>query len=71
MYHLTIVISEATAARLGPEIILGRTASMTVKGKEKPVTVVKVLGAALQEQAEVPPPVGSSAQANSRFSLLL
>ncbi|MGE0821707.1 MAG: adenylate/guanylate cyclase domain-containing protein [Candidatus Binatia bacterium] len=52
-----IVISEATAARLGPEIILGRTASMPVKGKEKPVNVVEVLGAAPQEQADSSAPV--------------
>ncbi|MBM4257779.1 MAG: adenylate/guanylate cyclase domain-containing protein [Deltaproteobacteria bacterium] len=39
----TIVISETTASRLGPEVKLGRTATMSVKGKEKPVTVVEVL----------------------------
>lgn len=39
----TIVISETTASRLGPEFTLGRTATMAVKGKEKPVQVVEVL----------------------------
>ena len=39
----TIVISETTASRLGPEFTLGRTATMAVKGKEKPVRVVEVL----------------------------
>ena len=39
----TIVISEVTATRLGPEFMLGRTATMAVKGKEKPVQVVEVL----------------------------
>lgn len=39
----TIVISEATASRLGPGFILGRSATMAVKGKEKPVQVVEVL----------------------------
>ncbi len=39
----TIVISEVTASRLGPEVTLGRTATMAVKGKEKPVQVVEVL----------------------------
>jgi adenylate cyclase len=38
-----IVISEETAARLGPGFTFGRTATMTVKGKEKPVRVVEVL----------------------------
>jgi adenylate cyclase len=40
----TIVISEETASCLGPEFTLGRTATMAVKGKEKPVQVVEVLG---------------------------
>jgi adenylate cyclase len=39
----TIVISGETASRLGPEFTLGRTATMAVKGKEKPVTVVEVI----------------------------
>ncbi len=39
----TIVISEVTASHLGPEFTLGRTATMAVKGKEKPVPVVEVL----------------------------
>ena len=39
----TIVISEETASRLTPEFILGRTATMAVKGKEKPVQVVEVV----------------------------
>lgn len=40
----TIVISEVTASRLGPDFKLGRTATVAVKGKEKPVQVVEVLG---------------------------
>ena len=40
----TIVISEATAARLGAGFILGRTAVLPVKGKAKAVSVVEVLG---------------------------
>lgn len=39
----TIVISGETASRLGPEFKLGRTATMAVKGKEKPVAVVEVI----------------------------
>lgn len=40
----TILISEATAARLGPGFTLGRAAELPVRGKEKPVKVVEVLG---------------------------
>lgn len=39
----TIVISEVTASRLGPEVTLGRTATVPVKGKAQPVQVVEVL----------------------------
>jgi class 3 adenylate cyclase len=42
--HTTILISEATAARLGPGFTLGRAAELPVRGKEKPVKVVEVLG---------------------------
>jgi class 3 adenylate cyclase len=40
----TILVSNVTAARLGPDFTLGRTAVLPVKGKEKPVEVVEVLG---------------------------
>ena len=39
-----ILISEATAAWLGPEFLLGRSAALAVKGKVQPVRVVEVLG---------------------------
>ena len=39
----TILISEATAARLGPGFTLGRVAELPVRGKENPVKVVEVL----------------------------
>jgi adenylate cyclase len=42
--HTTILISEATAARMGPGFTLGRAAELPVRGKEKPVKVVEVLG---------------------------
>jgi len=42
----TILISAATAARLGAEFQLGRRAVLPVKGKELPVEVVEVLGCA-------------------------
>jgi adenylate cyclase len=40
----TILISAATARRLGPGFELGRSAVLSVEGKEKPVEVVEVLG---------------------------
>ena len=42
----TILVSGVTAARLGLEFQLGRRAVVPVKGKEKPVEVVEVLGGA-------------------------
>jgi class 3 adenylate cyclase len=39
-----ILISEVTAAQLGPCFLLGRTAVLPVKGKAQPVRVVEVLG---------------------------
>lgn len=39
----TILVSETTAARLGQNFVLGRTAVLPVKGKGKPVRVVEVL----------------------------
>jgi adenylate cyclase len=42
--HTTILISEATAARMGPGFTLGRAAELRVRDKEKPVKVVEVLG---------------------------
>jgi adenylate cyclase len=43
-----LLISAATAARLGAGFVLGRRAVLAVKGKEHPVEVVEVLGAAPQ-----------------------
>jgi adenylate cyclase len=40
-----ILISAATAARLGPEFRLGRRAVLPVRGKEQSVEVVEVLAA--------------------------
>jgi adenylate cyclase len=42
----TILVSGVTAARLGLEFRLGRRAVLPVKGKDKPVEVVEVLGGA-------------------------
>ena len=39
----TILISESTASKLGQGFLLGRSAVLPVKGKEKPVRVVEVL----------------------------
>ena len=47
----TVLISEVTAAGLGPGFMLGRRAVLRVKGKAKPVGVVEVLG---YEPAVVP-----------------
>jgi adenylate cyclase len=44
--HAAVLISAATAARLGPEFLLGRRAVLPVKGKDRPVEVVEVLGVA-------------------------
>ncbi len=41
----TILVSGATAARLGPEVRLGRRAVLPLRGKEHPVEVVEVLAA--------------------------
>jgi class 3 adenylate cyclase len=38
-----ILVSGATAARLGSEFPLGRRVVMPVRGKEKPVEVVEIL----------------------------
>lgn len=42
----TLLVSAATASRLGDEFVLGRRAVLPVKGKERPVEVVEVLGSA-------------------------
>ena len=42
--HTTILISDATAAWMGPGFTLGRAAELRVRGKAKPVKVVEVLG---------------------------
>ena len=39
----TVLISESTASQLGQGFLLGRSAVLPVKGKEKPVRVVEVL----------------------------
>jgi adenylate cyclase len=44
--NTTILVSGVTAARLGLEFHLGRRAVLPVKGKDKPVEVVEVLGGA-------------------------
>jgi class 3 adenylate cyclase len=42
--HTSILISEVTAAQLGSGFLLGRSATLAVKGKKQPVQVVEVLG---------------------------
>jgi adenylate cyclase len=42
--HTTILISAATATRLGAGFQLGKRAVLEVRGKELPVEVVEVLG---------------------------
>jgi len=39
----TLLVSQITAAKLGPGFTLGRSAALAVKGKEKPIEVVEVL----------------------------
>src|SRR4030095_3052669 len=46
----TILISGATAARLRSRFAFGRHAVLPVKGKDRPVEVVEVLGAAPGER---------------------
>jgi len=41
--HATILISRETAIRLGPGFLLGRTAVLPVKGKDRPVEVLEVV----------------------------
>jgi adenylate cyclase len=40
----TVLVSREIAGQLGPSFVLGRTATMPVKGKSQPVDVVEVLG---------------------------
>jgi class 3 adenylate cyclase len=40
---VTILVTNDTAARLGPEFVLGKRAVRTVRGKAQPVSVVEVL----------------------------
>jgi adenylate cyclase len=40
---VTILMTQDTAARLGPEFVLGKRAVCTVRGKAQPVSVVEVL----------------------------
>jgi adenylate cyclase len=51
----TILVSEETTARLGANFVLGHTAELTVKGKEKPVRVVEILGYASNRPTALPP----------------
>jgi adenylate cyclase len=51
----TILVSEETTTRLGSNFILGHTAELAVKGKEKPVRVVEVLGYAPNRPTALPP----------------
>ncbi len=44
--HATVLVSSEISARLGPEFVLGRTATLPVKGKKQPIEVVEVLGLA-------------------------
>jgi adenylate cyclase len=53
----TILLSEATAAQLGPGFLLGRTAALPVRGKAQPVRVVEVLGYASDCARTVQPPL--------------
>jgi len=53
----TILVSQTTASKLGQAFTLGRTAILAVKGKEKPVQVVEILGS-----AERTPPAHASEQ---------
>jgi adenylate cyclase len=56
-----ILVSGATASRLGAEFELGRRAVLAVKGKELPVEVVEVLGTrgsgSTSRRSEPPPSV--------------
>jgi class 3 adenylate cyclase len=47
----TILVSRATADRLGPDFLVGRTAVLMVKGKEQPVEVVEVVSLRSQGKA--------------------
>ena len=49
--YADILVSKTTASRLGPGFRLGRSATLAVKGKEKTVKVVEVLG--YEERQEV------------------
>jgi adenylate cyclase len=41
--HATILISRETATRLGPGFLLGQTAVLPIKGKDRPVEVLEVI----------------------------
>jgi hypothetical protein len=51
------IISEATAAQLGPGFLLGQTAALPVRGKAQPVRVVEVLGYASDCARTIQPPL--------------
>jgi adenylate cyclase len=48
----TVLVSRDIADRLGDGFVLGRSATLPVKGRRQPVEVVEVLG-------QVPPPVAA------------
>ncbi len=50
----TILVSRAIVAQLGPAFVLGRTATMGVKGKSQPVEVVEVLSLCQPVDSSVP-----------------
>jgi adenylate cyclase len=62
----TILVSEATAARLGPNFLLGRTTVLPVRGKEKPVRVVEVLAHEPEHHTPARLPRGHGAPTDSK-----
>jgi adenylate cyclase len=51
----TILVSRDISAQLGPAFVLGRTATMLVKGKSQPVEVFEVLSLCQPVDSSVPP----------------
>jgi adenylate cyclase len=49
----TVLVSRDIADRLGDRFVLGRSATLPVKGRKQPVEVVEVLG------QQVPPPAAA------------
>jgi adenylate cyclase len=46
--HTTVLVSKQIAAQLGPSFVLGRTATLPVKGKSQPVDVIEILSGTLE-----------------------